>query len=161
MGKRSPGQLDVPLVWEVGPPPPADPVDGESVFNEPPSYATSGRLLLAALADLGLVLLTLGMFWTLTVVLGADLGTRQALAAGLAGMEVVLLTFSGLLWGWRATPGMFLCGVAFTSQTALGRSFLLALIWILSLPLAGIPALLGRSGHRPLERLAGCPVRFR
>jgi hypothetical protein len=156
------GQLDIPLVWDAPPPlPMVEPGEEDPFHPERELPASIGRLMLAALADLGLVFLLLAFFWTLPVVLGAGLAGRQALAAGLAAAEVVFVTFAGLLWGWRATPGMALCRAFFSAPLSLGRSVLLTVFWGVCLPAAGLPLILGRSGRRLLERLAGAAIRSR
>lgn len=156
------GQLDIPLVWDSPPPlPMVEPGEEDPFQPERELPVSIGRLMLAALADLGLVFLFLAFFWTLPVVLGVGLAGRQAVAGGLAASEVVFVTFAGLLWGWRATPGMALCRAAFSAPLSLGRSVLLTAVWGACLPVAGLPLIIGRSGRRLLERLAGAAVRTR
>lgn len=159
---RQHGQLDIPLVWEMEPaPPPPEPSPDDPFPGDPYRPASAGQLILAAVADLGVALLAMGFFWTLALVLGAGLGLRQAGAAGVAAAEAVLVVFACTIWGWRGTPGMLVCGTRLSAAPTLRASLLTAMTWFVTLPLAGVPAVVGRPGSRPLELCAGAPFSSR
>lgn len=159
---RDAGQLDVPLVWDVDPIPPApEQRPGDPFPRAEAELAPFTSLLQAALVDGGLALLVFGVLGLLVIVQGVDLGFRQMAAVGTVGLQVVLVLVTGALWGWRGTPGMVMTGMSFTTPLVLGRAAVVAAAWLLGVPLLAVPLLVGRRGSRPLERLAGTPVSYR
>jgi hypothetical protein len=152
-------RLDVPLVWDTKPEAEAGrrAVPGGS----PPEAGHPRQLLrlwLAVLADVGTIAVALVSAWLVALLVGATLAPGQLALAILTGALIATVVGVGLLWGWRATPGMVLVGLAFTAPLPLGRAAVLWLWWIASLPFAGIPLLLGRGGRCWAERLAGAPL---
>jgi hypothetical protein len=159
---RDSGQLDVPLVWEVDPIPPApEQLPGDPFPRAGAEPAPFTGLLQAALVDGGLALLVFGVLGLLVVVQGVDLDSRQVVAVGVAGLEVLLVLVTGALWGWRGTPGMVMVGMTFGTPLVLGRAVVVAAVWLFGVPVLALPLLVGRRGSRPLERLAGTPVSSR
>lgn len=156
---RPPGQLDVPLVWEVGPAPapPTAPGDPFAVAESRPPVGGL-RLLGVALADVGTGLVALAVAWGLAAGRGADLTAGQLLLGGAVGLEMLLVVVSGALAGWRGTPGMLLFEVSFADTLPVRRAVGVAALWCLLLVVLGVPLLIGRRGRRPLERLAGSAV---
>lgn len=157
--RRPLGQLDVPLVWEVGPAPKPQsaPDDPFAVPEERPPVG-GVRLLAAALADVGVGLAALVVAWGLAAGRGSDLTSGQILVAAGVGVEILLVVVVSALAGWRGTPGMLLVDAAFAEAVPVARATRVALLWCLSLVLVGLPLLVGRRGRRPLERLAGSPA---
>jgi hypothetical protein len=159
MDRRVPEQLDVPLVWEVEPAPPVAPrADDPFPENRPPPPAGAGWLLLAAAADAGILASLVGGGWALAALCGAQLKPLQLAAAGLLGGEVATILAVTCLFGWRGTPGMLLATLNFSVPATLPRSFGLWAAWAASLPLLGLPVIVGGRGRRAVERLAGGPV---
>jgi len=112
------------------------------------------RLWLSALADAGILVVTLAGSWGVAAALGAELNAGQLIVAGLAGLEAASVVAAGSLWGWRATPGMLLVRVCFSRPIPWGRVCLLWLCWLLALVVAGVPLLLRFRGESVAERLA-------
>jgi len=158
------GQLDIPLVWETDPKPETPAVaTGKADPPRPaePVPAPFGRLVLAAFADLGVTLLALASAWTVAVAAGVTATTGQLIAIAVVGLEVAAVATCSALWGWRGTPGMLLLDVAFERRLASGAVPRVWLAWLVTLPLGGLPLLVGRWGGRGLERLAGTAVSLR
>lgn len=158
------GQLDIPLVWEKEPepgsPPPAA-AEPQAPRPSAPPPASAGRLMLAAFADLGVTLLALAAAWTAAVAGGVTATVGQLVAIAGVGLEAAAVAACGTLWGWRATPGMLLLDVAFERSLAAGVVLRVWLAWLAALPVGGIPLVVGRSGARGLERLAGSAISLR
>jgi hypothetical protein len=159
--RRRPEQLDIPLVWET---------EGRraAVSDESPAVPRPrrpgsgacgiGRMLLAALTDLGLVLIVCAVAGALALTLGAGLSGLQLVLIALIGLELSSLLAVGCLWGWGATPGMMLLELAFSRRLELARAGLAWLVWVAALPSAGLLAAAGRRGFRVVERAAGSPL---
>jgi len=159
-GSRGPfDQLDVPLVWDRTPAQTAarEPVRApRPVGGAPPRARWSrARLWVAALADLGVVLLLLAASWGVALEAGASLTPPQLVAAGIVGLLAADVLGAGALWVWRATPGMALLHLRFAAPLTLGHGQRAWLGWLASLLLAGLPLLAGRRGRTVAERLAG------
>jgi len=152
------GRLDIPLQWDRKPP------EGELRRPErprPPALParwSRARLWTAALADLGVVLLSVAAAYGLAAALGASLTPVQLLAGGTAGILVAVTLGVGSLWGWRATPGMALLRLRFDAPLALGQAHGAWGGWLLALAAAGLPLLLGRRGNTVAERLGGSEI---
>lgn len=153
---RPPEQLDIPLVWDVDPPAPAEGPSPRSA--RPPAPVGVGRLVVAALADLGVTLVALAISWLVAAAAGG-LDTVQLSLASIVGIEVATIVGVGCLWGWRGTPGLLLLGVGFDHPLVLGRATALWLLWLLALPLAGLPLWVGR--RKLAERLGDAALRPR
>ncbi len=157
------GQLDIPLVWETEPaaagrgaPAPRPEPQGELA-----PLAGTVRLWLAVLADAGVAVLALGVFWGVAGLIASGLAPAQFALASAAGMEGASVVALGCLWGWRATPGMLLLGVCFSRPVPFARACRLWLLWLASLLLLGVPLLLRRRGESVAEKLAGGTLSFR
>lgn len=150
-----PEPSSVPLVWEVEPPPELD--TGEDDPFPPSRRATAGfwRLVAAAVADAGAVALAVAGCWLVAAASGAGLVPAQLVIAGILGVEVATVAAVTSLLAWRGTPGMLLASAAFHEAIPLFRALRLWLVWLLSLPLLGLPLLVGPRGRRGLECLAG------
>lgn len=160
--RRIPEQLDVPLVWELEPSPALPPRDDDP-FPQPPRAmpAGAGRLLMAVLADAGVLVAFVGCGWATAVACGTELNPLQLVLAGGLGLEVATVVATACLMGWRATPGMLLAGVEVADPLALARATGVWAVWVASLPLLGLPLIVGRRGKRLLERLAAAPAILR
>jgi hypothetical protein len=164
-GRRlPPGQLEMPLVWELEPTP-----DGEETTDTAPrghehrpEPAGTLRLILAGLADLGGLMVLFAVAWVVAAIAGADprSGGQLALVALLA-IEAGSVAAIGLLWAWRASPGLLLLDVGFVKPLPASRVLRVWLCWMIGLPVAALPLLVGRAGHRPLERLGEAAISFR
>ncbi len=157
------GQLDIPLVWEtelaaVGRGAPAPRLEPQ---GELAPLAGTVRLWLAVLADAGVAVLALGVFWGIAGLIASGLVPAQFALASAVGMEGASVVALGCLWGWRATPGMLLLGVCFSRPVPFARACRLWLLWLASLPLLGLPLLLRRRGETVAEKLAGGTLSFR
>lgn len=157
------GQLDIPLVWETEPA-----AEGRGVptrrsepHGELAPLAGAVRLWLAALADAGVAVLALGVFWGVAGVIASGLAPAQFALASAAGLEGTSVVALGCLWGWRATPGMLLLGVCFSRPIPFARACRLWLFWLASLLLLGLPLLVRRRGESVAEKLAGGGLSFR
>jgi hypothetical protein len=148
-------QLDVPLVWERTPSSPPPPVERAPRRPSPAAQWSRGRLWVASLADLGVVLLVLAACWGVAAGVGASQAPAQLVPTGLAGVLAAAVLGVGTLWGWRATPGMVLLHLRFTGPLTLGQGHKVWLGWVLSLMLAGLPLLVGARGRTGAELLAG------
>ena len=158
-----PGQLDIPLVWEIEPPGEgrgAAPAEGEPPASAPAS-AGALRLWVAALADAGITAVGVAASVALAVLLLGGISPGQSVLAAAAGVETVTVVALGCLWGWRATPGMLLVGACFSEPIAFGRVCRTWVAWLLSLPLAGVPLIVRYGGESVAERLAGGFLRSR
>ncbi len=148
-------QLDVPLVWERTPPaapPPAEHLPRRR--PEPPPWGRA-RLWVAALADLGVLLLALAAAWVVAAAAGAALTPAQLLPTAAAGALAAAVLGVGSLWGWRATPGMVLLGLRFADPLTLSQGRRVWLGWVLALALLGLPLIIGARGRTGAELLAG------
>jgi len=163
-GRRPPAkQLDMPLVWELEPIP-DEPTGGEGPFAPPPARAarpSSGRLVLAAVADLGALLLGVALAWVVTAVLGGALDPFRLVLAALVGVEIFAVVGVACLWSWRGTLGMLLLGATLEGPLPFGRAAGVWVWWLVCLPLAGLPLVMGSDGKRGLERVAGVRVSLR
>ena len=152
-----PGQLDIPLVWETEP--------GAGTQDAPPAPASpptatgplpgAARLWAAALVDAGLTAAAAVAFMALGAVLVGGIAPAQLALGAAAGVEAVTVVALACLWAWRATPGMLLLGVCFSQPIPFGRVCTMWLVWLLALPLGGIPLAVRRHGESVAERLAG------
>jgi len=156
--QRSPEQLNVPLVWEVEPPPEPDARDDDPFPPGGPVTAGFGQLLAAAVLDAGVVILAVGGSWLAAAARGATLLPSQLLTAGILGLEVASVAAVTGLMGWRGTPGMLLASACFREPIALLRAATVWAAWLASLPLLGLPLLVAWGGRRVLERLGGSPL---
>lgn len=158
---RPPEQLDIPLVWELDRPP-LEPAEGDpfpvATMSSP---SGPGRLLAAAVADLGACLLAIAVTGATAAACGAALRPAQLVAVALAGLVVASWVAVGGLWGWGVTPGLSLLGVGAARPLDLERSVRFWLAWLAALPLAGLPLLIGHRGERPAERLLGATLSSR
>lgn len=147
---RQGGRLDAPLVWERG--------GGASVaaaFRRGRSPRVRWRLWLGTLADLGAILAVAGLVLAVAAERGASLSPGQLLLGAACSLLVAGTGGTASLWAWRASPGMVLTGVCFATAVPLSRALWSWLVWIVCLPLLGIPLLLGRQGGMVAERLLG------
>jgi hypothetical protein len=120
------------------------------------------RLVLAALADAGVVVLALAGCWGLAAAgVGAGLEPVQLLVTAVVGLEVASVVELGCFWGWRASLGMLLASVCFTRPIPSGRAIRLWLVWLASLLALGLPLVLRSRGEFVAERLAGGTLSFR
>ena len=157
--RRIPEQLDVPLVWELEGSPSAVPRDDDPFPLPRKALPVGGvRLLLAALADAGVLIAAVGCAWTVAVARGAELNPQQLVLAGVFGLEVATVVAMTCLMGWRATPGMLLAAVEIADPPALSRAAGVWGVWVAFLPILGVPLIVGRRGGRLLERLAAAPA---
>jgi len=156
------GQLDIPLVWETEARAGADrrPPAAVPPASLPPraAPATAGRLILAALADLGCALLAFAAAWATAVAAGASGHPGQLAAIAASSLLVAAAAGCGALWGWRGTPGMLLLDIAFVRPLPARIVPRVWVGWLVALPLGGLPLAIGRAGGRGLERLGGAPV---
>jgi hypothetical protein len=116
------------------------------------------RLWVAALADLGVVLLSASAAWGVAATLGAALTPPQLGAAALAGLLLAAVLGVGSFWGWRATPGMVLLRLSFGAPLSLAQATRAWFAWVLVLLLAGLPLPIGRRGRTLAERLVGSEI---
>ncbi len=157
---RIPEQLDIPLVWEAeenAEPSPA-PKGGSLRQAGEAARPGWGRLVLAAVADAGLALLFAAAAGLLAMLAGANLDPPQLVVAAVAGVEILSVVNIAVLWAWRGTIGMLLMGVTFSVPFGFGQAGGVWALCAASLPLAGVPLVLGRRG---LERLAGSQLKCR
>jgi hypothetical protein len=153
-------RLDVPLVWERTPaaaPQPAAPQPAERLPRRRPEAPAWGRMRLwvAALADLGVLLLALAAGWGVAAAAGATLTPAQLLPTAVAGALAAALIGVGSLWGWRGTPGMVLLRLRFADPLTLPQGQRVWLGWVLALVLLGVPLVVGARGRTGAELLAG------
>jgi hypothetical protein len=159
----SPGQLDIPLVWEAR----TGTAKGggtEDPLPQPPRMAGrvgAWRLWLAVLADAGVVVLAVTGVWGVAAVLNGTLGRAQFMLTAAVGLEMATVLALGCFWGWRASPGMLLAGVCFSRPISFGQTVRLWLCWLVSLLVLGLPLLLRHRGASLAERLAGGTLSFR
>ncbi|HVN76370.1 MAG TPA: hypothetical protein VMT19_08645 [Thermoanaerobaculaceae bacterium] len=158
-----PGQLDIPLVWELEPP--GGPVGPASAEGQPatPPFRAAGtlRLWVAALADAAITLIGVGAAVAAAALLLGGISPLQFALAAVAGVEAVSVAALGCLWGWRATPGMLVLGVCFSRPIPAGRVCRTWGVWLISMPLAGVPLVVRRGGESAAERLAGGALSYR
>ena len=152
-------RLDAPLVWERG--------SGASVAESRrrgipgPAPGLRWRLWLATLADLGGALGAAGCVLAAAAGRGASLNPGQLLLGAICSVMLTGAVGTASLWVWRASPGMVLTGVCFASALPLSRALRSWLVWLVCLPLLGVPLLLGRRGSSVAERLVGAQLRPR
>ncbi len=158
---RLPEQLDIPLVWDLEGGPDAAPPPVREVSPRPAGGAPAtgwGRLVPAAVADAGVVLVFCVATGLVALLAGAALNPGQLVAVAIAGAATASATSAAVVWAWRGTIGMLLMGVGFTSPLGFARAAGLWALWGVCLPLAGVPLVLGRG---VLERLARSQLRCR
>ncbi|MCU0292679.1 MAG: hypothetical protein MUF10_11935 [Thermoanaerobaculaceae bacterium] len=151
-----PPRLDAELAWG------RDHAPGQPSMPGPgPQGATWAHRLLAPLADIGVLLLAVGLAWVLAALSGASLNPQQ-IAVG-AGLGVLALAPVALacLWVWRGTPGMLLLNLAASRPLPFARAVGVAALWFVCLPLLGLPLSVRWRGLTLLERLAGSRLRSR
>ncbi len=156
-------QLDIPLVWA------GEPAEPDGPAPRAPGPPAAGRehgsgvlrVVAAALADLGLLVLLFALTWVVASVWTEGMGPAALVLVALAGLEAATVGFTAWLWGFRGTPGMLLLDVCFVSPLPPGRALAVWLLWLVGLPLAGVPVLLHRDGERLLDRVAGTVLRAR
>lgn len=155
---KIPEQLDIPLVWDSeGGSEPAPAARVEAVPQASEAFASGGgRLVLAVVADVGLMLVGCAATAAVARVAGADLNSGQLAAVTVAGCAIVSALSIAVLWAWRGTIGMLLMGLNFLSPLGFARAVGVWVVWAVSWPLAGVPLALGRRG---LERLAQSRLR--
>jgi hypothetical protein len=112
-------------------------------------------LWVAALADLGILLLALAAGWVVAAAAGASLTPAQLVPTAAAGALAAAVLGVGTLWGWRATPGMVLLGLRFADSLTLSQGRRVWLGWVLALSLLGLPLVVGARGRTGAELLAG------
>lgn len=158
---RPPEQLDIPLVWELDRPP-LETAEGDPFPVSPERRGIGfGRLVGAAVADLGACLLAVALATAAAALGGASLQPGQLAVSAFAGLVAASWIAVGFLWGWGQTPGLNLLGAGAGRKVSLGRSLGFWLAWLLVLPLAGLPLLVGRRGARGAERLLGVSLSSR
>lgn len=152
-----PPRLDAELAWG------RDHAPGQPRVPQPegPEGGTWVQRLVAALADIGVLLLAVGLAWVLAAVGGASLNPRQiAIGAVLGGLALAPVALA-CLWVWRGTPGMLLLNLNASRPLPFARAFGVAALWFVCLPLLGVPLSVRWRGETLLERLAGSRLRFR
>ena len=156
MPQPVPPRLDAELAWG------RDHSPGSSSVPGPGSQAgTWAQRLVAALADIGVLLLAVGMAWVLAALSGASLNPRQiAVGAGLGALALAPVALA-CLWVWRGTPGMLLLNLGVSRPLPFARAVGVAALWFVSLPLLGLPLSVRWRGESLLDRLAGSRLRFR
>ena len=113
------------------------------------------------LADIGVLLLAVGLAWVLAALGGASLNPRQiAIGAVLGGLALAPVALA-CLWVWRGTPGMLLLNLGVSRPLPFARAFGVAALWFVCLPLLGLPLSVRWRGVTLLERLVGSRLRFR
>ncbi|MFZ5786719.1 MAG: hypothetical protein ACOY3Y_09785 [Acidobacteriota bacterium] len=159
---RPPEQLDIPLVWEHEPLAERAPRPSGATTSRPAHAPCGfGRMLLAAITDLGALLATLAVPFAVSLVAGVSANPMQAILTAAAGLLAAAAIWVGCLWGWRGTPGQLLLKSCASQPLTLGRAAALWLAWTAALPAFGVPLLIGRSGRRLVERVAGSPFSCR
>lgn len=119
------------------------------------------QFLVAALADVGVLLLAVGLAWVVAAASGASLNPAQiALGVGLGSLALAPVALA-CLWVWRGTPGMLLLNLGVSRPMPFSRVVGVAALWFVSLPLLGLPLSVRWRGESLLERLAGSRLRFR
>jgi len=157
-----PGQLDIPLVWATDPAGEGrEPAPAEAPSVPPARGASAFRLWAGALADAVLVAVTAAAAVGLAAALADGISPAACALAAVAGLEIVTVVALGCLWGWRGTPGMLVAGVCFARSIPVGRACKVWGVWLLSLPVAGLPLVIRFRGESAAERLAGGSLRFR
>jgi hypothetical protein len=150
--------LDVPLAWgrdHAGSEPPA-------AAPAPPSASVRAwEVWVAYLADIGMILLWVGVAWILAAVAGAALTPVQIVLAAVVGVEAAAFAMTASLWAWRGSPGMLLANVVFSRPVALSSAVALCGSFYAVIPLLGLPLVVRRRGAMVAERLAGSPVSCR
>ncbi len=154
---QPPGQLDIPLVWAADPASEMrGPAPTERPSPAPPSrQASAFRLWGATLADLLITAAAAAVAVGVAAALLGGVSPAGAALAALAGLETTAVIAVGCLWGWRGTPGMLAAGVCFARPIPFGRACTMWGVWLLSLPLAGVPLVVRVRGESAAERLAG------
>jgi len=147
---RPGGRLDAPLVWERG-----GGAAGGAPSRRAPPPRVRWRLWLGTLADLGSVLALAGCVLGVAAGRGVSLGPGQLLLGAICALLVAAAAGTASLWIWRAFPGMTLTGACFAAAVPLSRALWSSLIWLVCLPLLGVPLLLGGRGGTLAERLVG------
>lgn len=159
---RPPEQLDIPLVWEHEPPAERPPRAPDAAPARPTHRPCGlGRMLLVAVTDLGALLVTLAVPFVISLVVGVSASPLQVGLTASAGLLAAAVIWVGCLWGWRGTPGQLLLKSCANQPLSLGRAGALWLSWTATLPVFGLPLLIGRPGRRLVERLAGSPFSCR
>lgn len=150
-------RLDAELAWGRDHPlgPSSVPLPGGS------QAGTWAQRLVAALADVGVLLLAVGLAWVLAALGGASLNPRQIIVGASLGALALAPVALACLWVWRGTPGMLLLNLGISRPLPFARAVGVAALWFVSLPLLGLPLSVRWRGESLLERLAGSRLRFR
>lgn len=153
-------QLDIPLVWDTADAPESPRAAREDFpqRGDDTRPAWRARAVLANVADGGVTLGLCAITGAVAVLAGADLTPGQLVVAALAGVEILSVLAIAMLWAWRGTIGMLLMGLSYTAPLGFNRAARLWTVWVVTLPLLGVPLVLGRGA---LERLAGARIRCR
>ncbi|HPW54804.1 MAG: hypothetical protein KA072_06220 [Thermoanaerobaculaceae bacterium] len=156
MSHAQPPGLDAELAWDRAHRP-------EPVNAPPPSRQAGriGQLLVAALADVGTLLLAVAVAWVVAALAGASLNPYQIALGAVAGALVLAPVAVVCLWVWRGTPGMLLASFGVARAVPLARVLGVAAGWFAALPVLALPLGVRWRGRSVLERLAGTPLRSR
>lgn len=148
--------LDTELAWgrERAPEPVSVPLPGSPV-------GTWMQRLAAALADIGVLLLAVGLAWVLAALAGASLNPAQIGMGAAMGALALAPVALACLWVWRGTPGMLLLNLRVSRPLSFRLAVGVAALWFVCLPLLGLPLSLRWRGESWLERLAGSRFKLR
>lgn len=156
MPRSQPPGFDAELAW------------GRSHPSEPPPVPLPGRrtghlgqILVAALADLGVLLLAVAAAWLVAAAAGASLNPYQIAVAAVVGALALGPVAIACLWVWRGTAGMLLLGVEAERALPFSRALGVAVVWFASLPVLALPLGVRWGGRSLLERVMGAALRSR
>ncbi|HPC84294.1 MAG TPA: hypothetical protein P5234_13235 [Thermoanaerobaculaceae bacterium] len=151
-----PPGLDAELAWEQAHRPAPEPLPSRRR-----RAGHAGQLLVAALADLGTLLLAVALAWAVAALGGASLNPYQIGLAAVLGALVLAPVALACLWVWRGTPGMLLSSFGAARAIPFARALLVAAVWFAALPAMALPLAVRWGGRSVLERLLGVPLRSR
>jgi hypothetical protein len=119
------------------------------------------QIVLAALADIGVLLFAVATAWLVAVFGGASLGPPQIVLGAVLGAFALAPVALACVWAWRGTPGMLLLGFCGSRAIPFSRSVWVCAVWFVSLPLFALPMALRWKGRNVFERLAGVELSSR
>lgn len=129
-----------------------------------PVVRRAGRLwqvVLAALADLGVLLFAVAAAWLVASFGGASLGPLQIVLGAVLGAFALAPVALACVWAWRGTPGMLLLGFCGSRAIPFSRAVWVCAVWFVCLPLLALPMAVRWQGRSVFERLAGVELRSR